>query len=220
MKLWGPLLGALIAIGLISPPSLAGQEHEHRKPSQGERDRLNQEWDRQYLEWQQRLASGPEIRRGMVVADLGAGRGGLTRALSERVGTDGHVFANDIDPRMLEILRQLAGELGNITVIEGEQNDPLLPRDRVDVAFLIKVYHQLTDKVEFLRATREELKPGALLFIVDVDVNQDWGEGKGSVSDPEQCKADALAAGFEIVSIERFPITNWKLYQLVVSKPS
>lgn len=220
MKLWGPLLGALIAIGLISPPSLFGQEHEHRRRSQEELDRLNQEWDRQYLEWQQRLASGPEIRPGMVVADLGAGRGELTRALSEQVGTDGHVFANDIDPRMLEILRQLAAELGNITVIEGEQNDPLLPRDRVDVAFLIKVYHQLTDKVEFLRATREELKPGALLFIVDVDVNQDWGEGKGSVSDPEQCKADALAAGFEIVRIERFPITDWKLYQLVVSKPS
>ena len=54
----------------------------------------------------------------------------------------------------------------------------------------------------------------------DVDVHQDWGQGTGSVSDPKDCQRDAVAAGFEIVRLTRFPIVDWKLYELVVRKPS
>ena len=52
-------------------------------------------------------AGGPEmpqleqaiaLRPGMVVADVGAGRGQLTLALAAGVGPGGHVFASDIDP--------------------------------------------------------------------------------------------------------------------------
>jgi predicted methyltransferase len=205
----------------LTPGLLPGQEPDH-DPSGEELARLNAEWDRQYAAYQKALAGSPEVQPGMVVSDLGAGKGGLTLELARAVGPEGHVYANDIDPRAIDDLERLSRHhrLGNVSVIEGRQNDPMLPAGRVEAAFLLKVYHQLEDAVTFLRTTREQLAPGALLWIVDVDVNQDWGEGTGSVSDPERCQADAIAAGFEIVRLRRFPIVDWKLYELVVRKPT
>ena len=208
-------------LAVVAPGIAHSQEHQHQELSSDERARLNAEWDQQYADYQRRLSGSAEVRPGMIVADLGAGRGGLTAELSRAVGPEGHVYANDIDPRMIAALGDLCRKhkLGNVTVIEGKQNDPKLPPGRVEAAFLLKVYHQLDDAVGFLKTTREKLKPGALLFIVDVDVHQDWGQGTGSVSDPEDCQRDAVAAGFEIVRLTRFSITDWTLYELVVRKP-
>jgi len=214
-------VAAWLFVAALAPGLLPAQDHPH-EPSREELARLNAEWDRQYAAYQEALAGSPEVRPGMVVADLGAGSGGLTRELAKAVGPEGHVYANDIDPRAIDALHRLSRErgLGNVSVIQGQQNDPMLPAGRVEAAFLLKVYHQLEDAVAFLRTTRDQLAPGALLWVVDVDVNQDWGEGTGSVSDPEQCRADAIAAGFEIVRLRRFPIVDWKLYELVVRKPT
>src|SRR5579864_5853925 len=46
------------------------------------------------------------IPRGGTVADVGAGVGYFTWRLAERVGPPGRVFANDIQPTMLEKLRK------------------------------------------------------------------------------------------------------------------
>ena len=46
------------------------------------------------------------IAKGATVADIGAGNGYMTWRLAERVGPTGKVFANDIQPEMLEMLRK------------------------------------------------------------------------------------------------------------------
>jgi hypothetical protein len=80
-KEWGTMRGRWhrIAItvclsGALVPGLLPAQEHHH-EPSKEELARLNAEWDRQYAAYQEALAGSPEVRPGMVVADLGAGRG-------------------------------------------------------------------------------------------------------------------------------------------------
>src|SRR5215475_9378566 len=45
------------------------------------------------------------IAKGSTVADIGAGAGYMTWRLATRVGPSGRVYANDIQPRMLELLR-------------------------------------------------------------------------------------------------------------------
>src|SRR5664279_1581670 len=46
------------------------------------------------------------IAKGATVADIGAGNGYMTWRLAERVGPAGKVYANDIQPEMLAMLRQ------------------------------------------------------------------------------------------------------------------
>ena len=43
---------------------------------------------------------------GSIVADVGAGSGYMTVKMAKRVGATGKVYANDIQPQMLTILRQ------------------------------------------------------------------------------------------------------------------
>src|ERR1051325_2407176 len=44
------------------------------------------------------------IRKGDVIADIGAGVGYFTWRMAERTGPEGKVYANDIQPEMLERL--------------------------------------------------------------------------------------------------------------------
>ena len=83
-------------------------------------------------------AGGPEMPRlrqvlalkeGMVVADVGAGKGQLTLALAGEVGSRGRVFSTEIDPARLARLREAAGRagLGNVTVVEAQSRETGLP---------------------------------------------------------------------------------------------
>src|SRR5471032_231283 len=50
-----------------------------------------------------------KIPKGASVADIGAGSGYITMRLAARVGPTGRIFANDVQPQMLQILgRRLA----------------------------------------------------------------------------------------------------------------
>src|SRR5687768_3882756 len=41
-----------------------------------------------------------QIKPGMKVGEVGAGSGYLARYISEKVGPDGHVYANELAPKM------------------------------------------------------------------------------------------------------------------------
>src|SRR4029079_9538366 len=62
------------------------------------------------------------IAKGSTVADVGAGAGYITWRLAERVGPSGKVYANDIQPKMLELLRKnMAGRnIANVETVLGE----------------------------------------------------------------------------------------------------
>src|SRR5262249_29448518 len=72
-------------------------------------------------------ASGPEmsrlkemlgLRTGMVLADIGAGKGQLTLALAGGVGPAGHVFSSEINQARVQALRKAVADtrVGNVTV--------------------------------------------------------------------------------------------------------
>src|SRR3712207_894119 len=66
-----------------------------------------------------------ELASGSRVADIGAGDGFFTVRLARAVGPSGRVVAVDVQPKMLEALKQLARKekLTNIAVIQGDPND-------------------------------------------------------------------------------------------------
>src|SRR3954468_2756195 len=69
-----------------------------------------------------------KIAKGASVADIGAGSGFITERLSTRVGPTGRVFANDVQPQMLQMLaRRLAiRKISNVTLVQGTIDDPKL----------------------------------------------------------------------------------------------
>ena len=109
------------------------------------------------------------VKKGSTVADIGAGSGYMTVRLAKRVGDKGMVYANDIQPAMLELLerRLKSAKLTNVTPILGSIDDPKLPPASIDMALMVDVYHELSRPQEMLRHIREALKPGGRLVLLE-----------------------------------------------------
>jgi len=110
-----------------------------------------------------------KIPKGASVADIGAGSGYMTVRLAARVGPTGRVFANDVQPQMLDILaRRLADKrIANVTMVQGTFDDPKLPPASVDLELMVDVYHELSQPQAMLRHLREALKPGGRLVLLE-----------------------------------------------------
>jgi ubiquinone/menaquinone biosynthesis C-methylase UbiE len=110
-----------------------------------------------------------KIPKGATVADVGAGSGYMTAKLSSRVGPMGRVYATDIQPEMLRLTseRLSAKHMTNVTLVQGDVDDPHLPGSALDLELLVDVYHELSEPQAMLRHLREALKPGGRLVLLE-----------------------------------------------------
>ena len=96
-----------------------------------------------------------KIAEGSVVADLGAGGGWFTVRLARRVGPNGLVYAEDIQPLMIEaIKRRVQREnLTNVRTVLGTPKDSRLPHG-LDAVLIVGAYHEMEDPVTLLEERR------------------------------------------------------------------
>ncbi len=115
------------------------------------------------------LLSDLNLKPGMVVADIGAGTGYLTRQMAKQVGATGLVYAVDVQPEMIEILQRLSKAAGvtNIKSVLGTASQTKLPDRSIDLAIMVDVYHELEFPAEMLASMIASLKPGGQLVFVE-----------------------------------------------------
>ncbi|MBC8168045.1 MAG: class I SAM-dependent methyltransferase [Bryobacteraceae bacterium] len=109
------------------------------------------------------------IRKGMTVADVGAGSGYFTIRLAKRVGSEGKVFAVDVQPEMLAILRTRTAKakLTNVETILGTEADPKLAKNSVDLILLVDVYHEFSQPQKMLAKLKNALKNDGRLILLE-----------------------------------------------------
>jgi len=109
------------------------------------------------------------VKPGDVVADIGAGSGYFTFPLAKKVGPNGKVYAVDIQPEMLALIRKRMAErkVANIVPVKGTESDPKIPDDAIDLILLVDVYHEFSQPYEMTRAMVRALKPGGRLVFVE-----------------------------------------------------
>ena len=110
-----------------------------------------------------------KISKGAAVADVGAGSGFITERLARRVGPTGKVYANDVQPQMLEMLKRRLErrKITNVELVQGAIDDPRLPKESVDLELLVDVYHEFSQPQAMLRRLREALKPAGRLVLLE-----------------------------------------------------
>lgn len=110
-----------------------------------------------------------DVAPGAVVADVGAGSGYYTVRLAKVVGPKGRVVATDLQPGMLDLLRaKVARErLGNVEIVQGRADDPVLPAKTFDLVLMVDVYHELASPQVFVRKLKEALKPDGRLVLIE-----------------------------------------------------
>lgn len=110
-----------------------------------------------------------DLKAGQTVADIGAGSGYMSVRMAKRVGPTGRVFAEDIQPEMIDLLKQrLARErVTNVTPVLGLIDNPQLPDASVDLMLLVDVYHEFSEPQKMLRGMRAALKPDGRLVLLE-----------------------------------------------------
>ncbi|HYR92014.1 MAG TPA: methyltransferase domain-containing protein [Terriglobia bacterium] len=116
-----------------------------------------------------RMLESLDIKKGSVVADVGAGVGYHSWRLSQIVGPAGKVIAEDIQPEMLRMLRQNIDQrkLQNVDIVLGTPTDPKLPENAVDVVLMVDVYHEFADPVSMMTKVRNALKSDGRVVLVE-----------------------------------------------------
>ena len=109
------------------------------------------------------------IKKGSVVADIGAGSGYMTIRMARRVGNNGVVYASDIQQPMLDLLAQRLkkGRIPNVRPILGTPDDPKLPAESIEMALLVDVYHEFSQPQAMLRHLHAALKTGGRLVLLE-----------------------------------------------------
>jgi ubiquinone/menaquinone biosynthesis C-methylase UbiE len=146
-----------------------------------------------------------DLTKGEVVADIGAGSGFMSEKMSRKVGPTGRVYAEDIQPEMIDILnkRIVKEKLANITPVLGLADDPKLPGSTIDLELLVDVYHEFQKPIPMVDHLREALKPHGRMVLVEYRKEDPTipiqAAHKMSV---ETAKLEVEAQGFKLTKVD------------------
>ena len=115
------------------------------------------------------------IRPGMIIGEVGAGRGRYTVQIASRIGPSGMLYANDIVEEYLQYIERRCADHGltNVKTVLGGLTDPKLPPAALDMVIMVNVVHCLAEPVALLRNIKKSLKPNGVIAIVEGNLDKD-----------------------------------------------
>jgi ubiquinone/menaquinone biosynthesis C-methylase UbiE len=108
------------------------------------------------------------VSAGQTFVDIGSGPGFFALPAARLVGPQGRVVGFDISPVMVKALKDnaLRAGLKNIRVIRAGETAADLPAG-ADVYFMANTFHELEEKVGYLRLIRRRMSARSRLAIID-----------------------------------------------------
>ena len=156
-------------------------------------------------EWQKpdALLATIGITLGMRVADVGAGTGYFLPFLSRAVGPQGHVTAVEVEPTLVDHMRQrvATAALANVDVVLSPTSALDLPAKTMDLVLFVDAYHHVDDRRAYLDTVAATLTRSGRVVVVD------WKPGELPVGPREedhklsaaQVTREMQAAGFRSI---------------------
>jgi len=206
-------LGTSAAPPAPGAPGQTAQQTKPRRPFPPDDLGLLEGPDRDQWNKPDLIMDALQIAEGDAVADLGAGGGWFTVRLARRVGPNGTVYAQDIQPQMLEgIERRVQREnLRNVRTVHGTPTDTRLP-PKLDAVLIMGAYHEMNDPtrpeviVALLGQVAHALKAQGRLGVIDFVAG---AGGPGPALEervkPEDVISAASSAGLKLLAREPVP---------------
>ncbi|MEO1267441.1 MAG: methyltransferase domain-containing protein [Myxococcota bacterium] len=146
--------------------------HHHHNHRFTHPEQLSKRWDSPERDaWQQpqRVLDVLALEPGMAVADLGAGTGYFVAHLAKAVGSEGTVWALDIEPEMVRFLTERAAREGwtQVKAVQVPTTAPGLEPESVDRLLTVNTWHHVERRRDYSLALFKAIKPGGMVVVVD-----------------------------------------------------
>jgi len=200
------VLAVLVALTLVAPPAAAqSRDSQH---SFGDAEKWARVFDDPKRDaWQkpQEVIQALTLKPDAVVADIGAGTGYFSIRIARALMPRGRVYALDVEPDMVAYIAERAKRerLGNVIAVAAKPDDPRLP-DKVDVMFLVNVYHHIDSREQYFKKLRPALKTGGRLAVIDYRMDAPEGPPRHTRIAPERVKAELKSAGYTLAEEHGF----------------
>jgi predicted methyltransferase len=124
---------------------------------------------RDHYQKPQEVISALGLKKGEVIADIGAGSGYFTFPLARQVGNHGRLYAVDVSPDMIIHVNRRIRDLkvNNVITVLCPVDDPLLPEASVDRVFICDTWHHIEGHPHYLALLKRTLKPGGQIVMID-----------------------------------------------------
>ncbi len=166
---------------------------------------------RRFVQKPRTVAERMQLKPGMIVIEIGPGKGNYTKAVAERILPDGKVYALDIQESIIENLKKKVEKEGIINIIPtiGDVYNFPFEDESVDRVFSNACLPEIPDPVRVLRDCKRILKPDGLVSLCELLPDPDYPRRKTEIRWAEE-------AGLEL----REKFGNFFIYQLNFSKKS
>jgi ubiquinone/menaquinone biosynthesis C-methylase UbiE len=138
------------------------------------------------------------------VADVGAGTGYFSVRLAKAV-PKGTVYAVDIEPAMLEHVRQRASAEGlkNIVTVQANATSTNVPKP-VEVVIVVDTYHHLPSRPTYFSEMKKSLAPGGRVAIIDFRKDAPDGPPPEFRFEADQIIGEMKQAGYKLDARHNF----------------
>ena len=151
------------------------------------------------------------IEPGHIVADVGCGPGFFTLPLAHMVAPNGHVYAIDVEPSMLDLVssRSAAAGLSGIETIRADGTRIPLADALVDLTLCGLLLHDLPDRTRMVRELIRVTRPGGRVAVVE------WMPEKDD-SRPNRLRPEDVAFLFEEAGRQMTEVTPLGTHQYLL----
>jgi ubiquinone/menaquinone biosynthesis C-methylase UbiE len=146
------------------------------------------------------------LKAGETACDIGSGPGYFTLRLARAVGSSGLVYAVDVEPRLLDALKQHLrdAKVENVVPVLAHADDSLLAKSACDLILVVNTYHHFPDRVAYLRRLARSLRAGGRIVNVDFTKTAPIGPPAPERISREEFLRDAESAGLKMAAEHTF----------------
>lgn len=133
---------------------------------------------RRFIQKPEEVAKNMQLEKGMVVVEIGPGKGNYTKAVAEKILPNGTLYAVDIQESVINNLknRTKKGELPDkiVPMVSDAHNLSFLKDNSVDRIFAIACLPEIPNPVKVLTECKRILKPDGIISLCEIFSDPDY----------------------------------------------